>query len=65
MGDVATGLSVEIFEFVVTTLRSYSQEHVDIVRGDLFQLLNSLALPPLQNIILYFLSRGFASQKFS
>ena len=55
MGDVATGLSVEIFEFVVTTLRSYSQEHVDIVRGDLFQLLNSLALPPLQNIILYFL----------
>ena len=55
MGDVATGLSVEVFEFVVTDLRSYSQEHVKIVGGDLFQLLNSLALPPLQNIILYFL----------
>ena len=41
MGDVAARLSVEILEFVVAALRFYSQEHVEIVRGDLFQLLNS------------------------
>lgn len=41
MGDVAAGLSVEILEFIVTALRSNSQEHVEIVGGDFFQLFNS------------------------